>query len=168
MKLTVSHPPLPHQHGFALIAAIFLLVVLSALGVFMVSISTSHHAGQMLDLAGARAYQAARAGIEWSAFQVMAPENADFGNTTGTYTPQYTCAGSPVTWSAMNGTLANYTVVVSCSFADHSDGGVQKRVYTLISTATPTGVLPGSLDFVERQITATLGTCRQTTDGAPC
>ncbi|MCK7581252.1 MAG: hypothetical protein MZV65_40205 [Chromatiales bacterium] len=59
----------PSNHGFALPSAIFLLVILAALGAFILTVSTSQHIGAALDVQGARAYQAARAGIEWGLFQ---------------------------------------------------------------------------------------------------
>ena len=65
----------PLQRGFSLVAAIFLLVILSALGVFMLSISTMQQTTSTQDLLGSQAYQAAKAGIEWGAYQVMTPEN---------------------------------------------------------------------------------------------
>lgn len=53
------------QSGFAIVSAIFLLVVLAALGGFIATVSTMQHIGSALDVSGARAYQAARAGTEW-------------------------------------------------------------------------------------------------------
>ncbi|ATD61878.1 MAG: agglutinin biogenesis protein MshP [Janthinobacterium svalbardensis] len=55
--------------GFSIVTAIFLLVVLSALGVALLSISTMQHAESALDVQGARAYQAARAGMEWGVYR---------------------------------------------------------------------------------------------------
>jgi MSHA biogenesis protein MshP len=55
--------------GVGLVTAIFLLVVLAGLGVAMVTIFTSQQQSSTLDVQGARAYQAARAGIEWGLFQ---------------------------------------------------------------------------------------------------
>ena len=57
--------PLPlasAQRGFSLISAIFLLVVIAALGTFAVTLSTSQQQSAALDVLGSRAYQAARAG----------------------------------------------------------------------------------------------------------
>ena len=65
------------QHGFAIVSAIFLLVVLGTLGAFMVALSTVQHTTSTQDLQGTRAYQAARAGIEWGAYQVLTPEHAN-------------------------------------------------------------------------------------------
>jgi MSHA biogenesis protein MshP len=57
--------------GAGLVTAIFLLVVLAALGVAMVSIFNAQQSSSALDVQGARAYQAARAGIEWGLFQKL-------------------------------------------------------------------------------------------------
>jgi MSHA biogenesis protein MshP len=57
--------------GVGLVTAIFLLVVLAGLGVAMVTIFTSQQQSSNLDVQGARAYQAARAGIEWGLFQQL-------------------------------------------------------------------------------------------------
>ncbi len=53
------------QSGFAAIAAIFVLVVLAALGAFMVTSSNTQQLTSALDVQGSRAYWAARAGLEW-------------------------------------------------------------------------------------------------------
>src|SRR4030065_2779656 len=57
------------QRGFSLVSAIFLLVVIAALGTFAVTLSTTQQQSAALDVLGARAYQAARAGIEGGADQ---------------------------------------------------------------------------------------------------
>ncbi|MGK5037733.1 pilus assembly PilX family protein [Janthinobacterium sp. LB3P118] len=61
--------PCRPPRGFSIVTAIFLLVVLSALGVALLSISTMQHAESALDVQGARAYQAARAGMEWGVYR---------------------------------------------------------------------------------------------------
>ena len=55
--------------GFSIVAAIFLLVALAALGAAIVIVSTTQQVGSALDVQGARVYQAARAGIEWGAYK---------------------------------------------------------------------------------------------------
>ena len=69
--------------GFTIVTAVFLLVVLSLLGVFIVSVTGLQQSSQQLDVLGVRAYQAARAGIEWGAWQVLDPNNdlPGFGGT---------------------------------------------------------------------------------------
>jgi MSHA biogenesis protein MshP len=145
-----------NQAGFTLVTAIFLLVVLAALGAFMVSISTAQHAASALDVQGARAYQAARAGVEWGAYQVLNPEN-NISDTTPADN-RYACAGTPAA-VAVAGSLSGFAVNVTCGFVGSSDGARQVRTYQITSTAT-TGAV-GGVDYVERQLTATIATCRE-------
>ena len=69
-KLRLRRIPI-RQAGVGIVTAIFLLVVLAGLGVAMVGIYTSQQASANIDLLGARAYQAARSGLEWGIFQRM-------------------------------------------------------------------------------------------------
>lgn len=57
--------------GFGIITAVFLLVVLAGLGAAMVNLSSTQHTSSALDVQGARAYQAARAGIEWGLYRKL-------------------------------------------------------------------------------------------------
>lgn len=125
--------------GFSIVAAIFLLVVLSALGAFMLTFGNAQHLSSAQDLQGARAYQAARAGIEWGAYQAL--RNAS-------------CAGStPLT---LAGTLSSFTVTVTCASAGWSyvEAGKPVQLYQLTATANQ-GTL-GSTTYVERQMQATV------------
>lgn len=90
------------QRGFALVSAIFILVVLAALGGFIVTISTSQHIGGALDVQGARAYQAARAGVEWGVYQVLKV------NTNA-------CPAASTNLPALAADLAEFGVTVTCS-----------------------------------------------------
>ena len=73
--------------GFAIVSAIFILVVLSVLGAAMVSLSTSQHLGSAQDVQGARAYQAARSGVEWGLYQVQSTAAYAFSYGDGTAMP---------------------------------------------------------------------------------
>ena len=59
--------------GFLLPAAIFVLVILAALGAYALNITSVQQATSTQDVQGSRAYQAARAGVEWAAYQTLAP-----------------------------------------------------------------------------------------------
>lgn len=131
------------ESGFVLPTAIFLLVILAALGAYMVTLSRTSHISSALDVQGARAYQAARAGIEWAAWQVVDPQNLQPAPTP--------CPASPTTLTP-GGTLSAYTVVVSCTRTLETDGADTVVVYQIASTATAGAA--GELDYVERQIQA--------------
>ncbi len=130
-----------YQAGFVLPTAIFLLVILAALAAYMVSLSRTSHISSALDIQGVRAYQAARAGIEWAAWQVVDPQAVQ-----PTPTP---CPASPSV-VALTGTLANFNVSVTCARTMATDGADQVMVYQVTSTATS----GSGVDFVQRQIQA--------------
>jgi len=128
------------ESGFVLPAAIFLLVILGALGAYMVSLSRTSHISNVLDIQGGRAYQAARTGIEWAAWQVV-------------QNPTPLCTAAPTTLAFPPGMLASFTVIVSCApSGPHTDGADSVTVYQVTSTAT--AGLVGGVDYVERQIQA--------------
>ncbi|MEW6415431.1 MAG: hypothetical protein AB1482_09285, partial [Pseudomonadota bacterium] len=95
------------------------------------------------DVHGARAYQAARAGIEWAAWQVNDPQGLQVAPTP--------CPASP-TSLALGGTLAGFAVTVECSRSLETDGPATVAVYRVVSTATAGAA--GEIDFVERRIEA--------------
>ncbi|MCO5098027.1 MAG: hypothetical protein M9884_11245 [Rhodocyclaceae bacterium] len=59
------------QRGFSIVTAIFLIVILAALGAFAVSMFRVQQTTAAYDELGARGYQAAQAGIEWGAWQAL-------------------------------------------------------------------------------------------------
>jgi MSHA biogenesis protein MshP len=125
------------QYGFSLISAIFLLVVIAALGTFAVTISTTQQQSAALDVLGARAYQASRAGIEWGAYQVL--QNGG-------------CPAASQVLAAMPNTLANFRVQVDCLSTPVSEASATVTLYQLTSTASQ-GTTP---NYVERQMSVTL------------
>lgn len=127
------------ESGFVLPTAIFLLVVLATLAAYMVSLSRTSQLGSALDIQGSRAYQAARAGIEWAAWQVLR-------------NPTPSCLAAPFPL-ALAGTLTTFSVNVSCvQSGSYTDGADTVEVYQITSTAT-SGV-PGEAGYVERRIQA--------------
>ncbi len=65
--------------GFALIPALFLIVVLAALAAVAVKISAGQSQAVIMGLQQARALAAARSGIEWGAYRAL---NGACGSTT--------------------------------------------------------------------------------------
>ena len=127
--------------GFAIITAIFILVVLAVLGAFMVNVSTNQHMGSALDVQGVRAYQTARAGLEWGLYQQLI-------NSSCAASSSFTPAAS---------TLSSFTVTVSCVATPGSSGA--PTVYTITSTACNDvggcpSASPNSL-YVERRLDVT-------------
>ena len=129
--------PPGRQRGFALVAAIFLIVVLALLGMFIVRISGVQHQTVNIALLGARAFEAARTGIEWGAFQAL-----DSASCTTT------------TLNLTEGGLSGFDVDVSCTSSTHTETGDTYNVY-LLDVVASAGVY-GNPDFVSRRMQATV------------
>jgi MSHA biogenesis protein MshP len=142
--------PRAKQTGFSLIMAIFLIVVLGGIAVFIGRITSMQLQSSNLDQGGSSAYQAARAGIEWGVYQAhrIIPS----------------CAADPVSFSPSPGVgLANFIVSVTCHRSDTNEVGYP-YIYTLTATscnqplagACPNAGAVGSLTYIERQLTVIL------------
>jgi MSHA biogenesis protein MshP len=148
--------------GFSAIAAIAILVILSVLGAFIVTVSTLQSQSSALDVLGSRAYQAAKAGTEWGAYNILNPE---IPPGTARYT---VCdGGTTATFSGLGGGLGEFTVTVSCQMSSYTEFGNTLRVYQLTSTAcnmqsaSCPNAAPSGASYVERQIVSIVATCRQ-------
>ncbi len=140
-----------YSRGFLLPAAIFLLVILAALGAYALNISSVQQATSKQDVQGTRAYQAARAGLEWALYQVLDPGTANLVNCP----------------SATNLTIETYTVAVSCSQSvNYNEQGADRTIRLYEITSTARFGVAGTMDYSERQLQATVSKCRAT-DAVP-
>jgi MSHA biogenesis protein MshP len=123
--------------GFALVPALFLLVVLAALAAAAIRVGTGEQQAVTLALLQARALAAARAGIEWGSFQAL--NGSCVASTT-----------LNLTEAALNG----FGVVVTCSATSFANGAATNNSYVIASTATiGTYGQPG---YVRRVVSSTL------------
>jgi len=134
---------LRRARGFALVMALFLIVSLAAIGAYMLSVSNVQVETGIKDEQGARAYQAARAGLDWGAYRVL--RNA-------------TCPGGTTTIT-LPANLAGFYAEVTCtSFGAETEGGGAVTTYRVVSTgcnATPCSSGVGAT-YVERQLHLTV------------
>jgi MSHA biogenesis protein MshP len=129
---------IPDQRGFTLITAIFLLVAVAALVVFMTNIRVVQQTTLLYGVQGARAMQAARSGIEWGIHDAIVNSG---------------CAAS-TTFTIARPALDNFSVEVQCAATTHTEGVTAIATYQLTSIASD-GVF-GSLDYVQRRLQATV------------
>ena len=134
------------QRGFAVVAALFLIVALAALGGFMVTISNTAQLTSAQDVQGSRAYWASRAGLEWAVAAVTAT-----APTPPAVTPLATC---PTT--AAPAQLDGFALVVTCTAQTYSEAGASILIFQLTSVASPIGTSVGNPGFVERSVSASL------------
>ena len=121
------------HRGSALVVALFLIVVVAALGVLAMQIGSNQQQTANLALLISRANAAAFSGLEYGA------RRAKSGGLV--------CGALP----AING----FNVVVTgCNVnVMHSVGGTPYNSYIIISTATCATAAYGNPDFVQRQMT---------------
>ncbi|MEO8627478.1 MAG: hypothetical protein ABI612_05170 [Betaproteobacteria bacterium] len=157
------------ERGFALVGAIFILVVLAALAVGITLFMTQSETSHARDVSGARAYQAARAGLDWGAYLVLDPLNgtatsgtAAMPNCPGVAGNTCPTAAAPAsltltTTAPFSGTvLAGIGVNLQCSCADFVESARNVRVFQLKATAT----YGAGVGQVERQVSARVAYCR--------
>lgn len=128
------------QHGFAAIAAIFLLVMLAALGAFMVTFSNTQQLTSAQDLQGTRAYWAARAGLEWGIVNSGTAASATAAD----------CSAAPTTLS-----IEGFSVAVHCPRSAYVDGD-SLNVFQIKAVASMGTA--GSVGYIERSVSASV--CR--------
>ena len=134
------------ERGFAAVAAILIIVMLGGLGVVVVSTSSAQQRAAAMDVLGVKAYQAARAGIEYGAYQALKTA---------------TCAAS--TTFSPGGNLAGFTVQVTCAtggFA-YEEALSSMTVWQITATACNRAVCPAATPdsgYIERQLQTFVGT----------
>ena len=143
----IQGTPVPLESGFVRPAAIFLLVVLGGLAAWLMQLTTVTLAQEALELVGARAYQAAQAGLEAG---IYAASQAAPSCTSKTI-------------SGFTGQLASFTASVTCTAYTADEGGVTINLYRITSVACNQPALgacpnpaPALGEYAERQLTATV------------
>lgn len=120
------------QGGFGLVAAMFVIIVIAGAVAAMARMSATQSATSSMAIQQARAYQAARAGIEWGIHRAMAGES---------------CSD--------NFMLEGFTVVVQCdsgAAVSLPEEGRSPRFVSLQASAQYAS--PGTPDYVYRQLSA--------------
>jgi len=133
-----------NARGFALVLAVFLIVSLAAIGAYLVTVSNVQVESSTKDELGARAYQAARSGLEWGAYRVLRDLN---------------CAPGPVVIAFGTPQLAGFQAEVTCEdFGPETEGGGSVNTFRIVSTGcnlNPCSGAPGPT-YVNRQLQLTV------------
>lgn len=172
------------SRGFSIVTAIFLLVILAALGAFMLNVSSGQHLALAKDVDGSRAVQAARLGAEWGAYQVLRNPSGTFisdaangcnqklYHSATTANATHTTTLGALAFQDLSGLdgLPGFTVTVRCGSGGaanvYSEAGASFRVYQIVATAcnrpdlaSATGGCPNSSageNYIERQVQLTV------------
>lgn len=127
--------------GFALVAAIFVLVVLSLLAAMATYLVNVQSRTLLLDTRGSQALKAAQAGLDLQAWQVLRNNGQ--------------CANSSLAAGSLPGALAAYELVLGCSASSVADDGTGRAVTVYRLSAQASTGTPG-VDYVERQVSGVL------------
>ncbi len=127
------------QSGFSIVMAIFILIILSLLGSYMVKLSGVQHATSVFAIQSARAYQAAKAGIGWSVARISSGGNCS--NIT---------SASPLSFTDING----FSVSLTCSSQNFSEGIDNPIVYKI--TAFSEFGAYNSANYISRKLQVSL------------
>ena len=139
------------QSGFVLVLAVFMLVMLASIAAYLLTISNLQVQTAAQDELGARAYQSARTGIDWGAYQILRAPAQAFATACA--------AGASTQTIALAGQLAGYSVAVTCQAgAVQTEGASTFRAYNITATACNQASCPGtaSATYVERQLRISL------------
>ena len=124
------------QSGFSLVIAIFILVILGLLGSYMVRLGGTQRTTTLFAIQGARAYQSARAGVEWARAKIAADGNCGAVDSES------------LTFPGING----FTVTLGCSKQTYTEVNLLDY-YTVSSTSQYSTF--AQADYVYRKLEVT-------------
>lgn len=123
-----------NQRGITLVGAIFVLIIVALLGQYLINITGVQRQTSTLTLQSARAYQAARAGIEWGIDRVV--------NSAS-------CVGT----TELNPRIGNFTTTVLCNtVGTYNEDGIEVTIFRI--TAESEYGDYGDIDYVSRELEA--------------
>lgn len=129
----------PRPDGFALVAALAVLVLLASIGSMMLRLTGIQQSGSSSAILGARAHLAARSGIEWGMHAAI-----EAGG----------CPSTSTVLALAEGALTGFSVEVVCSASVHVEGNAARTQVTLRAHAERGA--PGDPDHVVREVGASL------------
>lgn len=145
------------QRGVSVITAVFFLLLFAGLAALMANVISTAHTTSAQDTLGSRAYQAARAGVEWGLYQVLDPTNATATSATAALPACFASTSLPGTGAAVAVECTAYPPATSSP--DYYEEGTKRlRIYRIVARAT----LPGPGMTVERQVEVIAEKCRDT------
>ncbi|MBU6459326.1 MAG: hypothetical protein KGQ58_00395 [Proteobacteria bacterium] len=126
-----------NQSGFGLALAVFILIILAALGAYLALVIPIEANENSEAIQAERAYQAARAGMEWGLYQALR---------------RNLCTASQSIH--LDQEMSGFSVVLTCQETQAQENGQTLSFATL--TATASYGISGQQDYVQREVKATV------------
>lgn len=127
------------QKGINLISAIFLVVIIAGIGIFMFNITNVQRQTSTFSIMSSRGLFAAESGVQWGIFAVLQTND---------------CSAFPDTFNISDGVTTQFSVTVTCLPSTHTENPDTYNVYSLVSTATSGSV--GDPSYFSRVIRASV------------
>lgn len=155
----VPHSVGRRQRGVSIFMAIFLLLLFGLVSALIATLISTANVSQAQDIEGARAYQAARAGVEWGMSQPELDPNAASLILPDCFSP------NPKALTAISG----YSVEVRCTryqngASPYQEGSKTIRMFLLTARAVSTSATPPG---IERLVEVTIEKCRDSSIASP-
>lgn len=132
--------PESRQRGFGLVAAMFVIIIIAAVIATMARLAETQYSTNNLGIQQARAYQAARAGVEYGIAQVLASASCAFN-------PSLQLDGFAITVGCTGPTTAEIPEENKTTAANTA-----AKFYTITATAEYGSA--GNPDYAYRKLTA--------------
>ena len=131
--------PESRQHGFGLVAAMFVIIIITAVITAMARLAETQNTTNSMAIQQARAYQAARAGLEWGIYKALKE-----GAPSCDLNQQFTPSG-----------FVGFTVTVDCRLTDVGPVAEENKTVTLYTlTSTAEYGAAGNPDYAYRRLSA--------------
>jgi MSHA biogenesis protein MshP len=163
-----SHRQVHPARGFAMVTVVFVLIALAAIVASVSGLLTRGAQATVIDVHQARATEAARAALQWAAWQVRDPRGTQVPGATAL--PN--CFASPSTVS-LPAPLDAYSVSVSCSRTPDASASPnyysedQRRLAVFVLTATASVGGANAPDRVERRLEMRVESCKDPVGDLP-
>ena len=109
------------QKGINLISAIFLLVIIAGIGIFMFNIGNVQRQTSAFSIMSSRALYAAESGVQWGIHAVLQTND---------------CSAFPDTFNISDGVITQFSVTVTCVPSTHTENPDTYNVFQLSARAT--------------------------------
>lgn len=139
------------ERGFALVAALFVMVIIAVVVATMSRLSITQNASLDLAIQQARAYHAARAGLEWGLHQLMVESNITGACPVG----NPSLAGSGLSEFGVSLTCVKLPCAAAVCAQSYTEGTRTFNLYRLTATAS-NGSPDSRADYAWRRLEVTV------------
>lgn len=124
--------PKSRQHGFGLVAAMFVIIIITAVITAMARLAETQNATNSMAIQQARAYQAARAGLEYGVARVLAGGGCSSFSLDG-FAVGVTCvAQTPISVPEENDLVTFYTITAAAQYGTTGNPDYAYRQLTAV------------------------------------